>query len=156
VKQVVALLRRVLVPLLAVVTALLFGGIVIILTDFANLQKLGTDPVGAISGAVQGVLAAASESDLLVVGLTDEEIEKRVYEVEGPGDEADRVDYGERPEVEDQHEAGDHVGPIDPLALADHLLRLDCEGGERQSLDHRNQQEFDVDDCPVEFSPRHL
>ena len=57
-KQVVALLRRVLVPLLAVVTALLFGGIVIILTDFANLQRLGTDPVGAITGAVQGVLAA--------------------------------------------------------------------------------------------------
>ncbi len=52
------LLRSALMPGLAVLTALLFGGIVIILTDFENLGKLGSDPVGAIVGAVGGVLAA--------------------------------------------------------------------------------------------------
>jgi simple sugar transport system permease protein len=44
--------------LLAVLTALIFGGIVIILTDFDNLQKIGTDPLGTLTGAVQGVIAA--------------------------------------------------------------------------------------------------
>jgi general nucleoside transport system permease protein len=58
VNRIGAWLRRLVVPLLAVVTALLFGGIVIILTDFDNLQKIGTDPVGTLVGAVQGVLAA--------------------------------------------------------------------------------------------------
>jgi general nucleoside transport system permease protein len=51
-----ALLRRGLVPILAVVTALLFGAVVIVLTDFRNLSQIGTDPVGAIGGALGGVL----------------------------------------------------------------------------------------------------
>jgi simple sugar transport system permease protein len=58
VKRVTSVLRRLAVPLLAVVTALIFGGIVIILTDFENLQNLGTDPIGTIGGAIQGVIAA--------------------------------------------------------------------------------------------------
>jgi general nucleoside transport system permease protein len=49
------LLRRALVPALAVITALLFGAIVIVLTDFEHLKELGTDPVGAIAGAVGGI-----------------------------------------------------------------------------------------------------
>ena len=49
-------LGKALVPFLAIVTALLFGAIVIILTDFESLSKLGTDPLGAIGGAVGGVL----------------------------------------------------------------------------------------------------
>lgn len=57
-KQVTSVLRRLAVPLLAVLTALIFGGIVIILTDFDNLQKIGTDPLGTLGGAVEGVVAA--------------------------------------------------------------------------------------------------
>src|SRR5262245_38885490 len=57
-KRVTSVLRRAAVPLLAVLTALLLGGVVIILTDFDNLQKIGTDPLGALGGAVQGVIAA--------------------------------------------------------------------------------------------------
>jgi simple sugar transport system permease protein len=49
------LLRRALVPALAVITALLFGAIVIILTDFAHLSQLGSDPLAAIGGALGGV-----------------------------------------------------------------------------------------------------
>ena len=45
-------------PLLAVVTAFIVGSIFIIITDFDNLQMLGTDPVGAIAGAVGNVIAA--------------------------------------------------------------------------------------------------
>ena len=48
--------RETLVPFLALVTALLFGAVVIILTDLEACQKLGTDPIGAISGAVGGVV----------------------------------------------------------------------------------------------------
>lgn len=67
-KAVTGVLRRALVPVLAVVTALLFGAIVIILTDFDSLSKLTTDPARAlfwvetvngktvISGAIGGVL----------------------------------------------------------------------------------------------------
>ena len=36
-------------------TALLFGGVVIILTDFENLSRLGTDPIGASLALVAGV-----------------------------------------------------------------------------------------------------
>ena len=57
-KRLSSILRRAAVPLLAVLTALLLGGVVIILTDFDNLQKIGTDPLGALGGAVQGVIAA--------------------------------------------------------------------------------------------------
>ena len=47
--------RRILVPILSVVTAFLFGAIVIVLTDLENLSKLGEDPAGAILGAIGGV-----------------------------------------------------------------------------------------------------
>ena len=57
-KRLTSLLRRAAVPLLAVLTALLLGGVVIILTDFDDLQRIGTDPLGALGGAVQGVIAA--------------------------------------------------------------------------------------------------
>ncbi len=49
------LLGKALVPALAVVTAFLFGAIVIVLTDLENLSRLGTDPAGAILGAIGGV-----------------------------------------------------------------------------------------------------
>ncbi len=51
-------LRQALVPLLAVVTALLAGALVIMVTDFDNLSKLGTDPLGAIGAAFGGIGAA--------------------------------------------------------------------------------------------------
>jgi ABC-type uncharacterized transport system permease subunit len=54
--RVTALLRRGLVPILAVVTALIFGAIVIILTDFKNLANIGADPAGALGGALAGVI----------------------------------------------------------------------------------------------------
>jgi ABC-type uncharacterized transport system permease subunit len=54
-KRVTSLLRRALVPALAVLTALIFGAIVIVLTDFENLSKLGTDPGAAITGAIGGI-----------------------------------------------------------------------------------------------------
>jgi general nucleoside transport system permease protein len=50
-----SLLRRSVVPVLSVVTALILGGVVIILTDFDNLSNIGTDPLGALGGAVGGV-----------------------------------------------------------------------------------------------------
>jgi general nucleoside transport system permease protein len=48
--------RIALVPLLALLTAFLFGAVVVVLTDFVSLAKLGTDPLGAIGGALGGVL----------------------------------------------------------------------------------------------------
>jgi ABC-type uncharacterized transport system permease subunit len=63
-------LRRAAIPALSVLTALLFGAIVIILTDFEELSKLGEDPIRAllsiesvdgktvIGGAVGGVFNA--------------------------------------------------------------------------------------------------
>ena len=57
-KRITPALRRIVVPLLAVLTAFLLGGVVIILTDFENLQKFGSDPLGTLVGAVQGVVAA--------------------------------------------------------------------------------------------------
>jgi general nucleoside transport system permease protein len=54
-KRLTGLLRRGLVPLLSVITALLFGAIVIVLTDFEHLSQLGTDPLGAITAAIGGV-----------------------------------------------------------------------------------------------------
>jgi simple sugar transport system permease protein len=69
-KRVQALLRRALVPTLSVVTALLFGAIIIVLTDFEALAKIGSDPARAlfwvetvngktvISGALGGVVNA--------------------------------------------------------------------------------------------------
>lgn len=47
--------RKALVPLLSVVTAMLFGAFVIVLTDLDNLSKFGTDPVGSIFAAIGGI-----------------------------------------------------------------------------------------------------
>ena len=44
--------RPAVIPILAVVTAFIVGSIVILVTDFENLAKLGTDPVGAVTGAL--------------------------------------------------------------------------------------------------------
>jgi simple sugar transport system permease protein len=55
-KRVSDLLRRSAVPTLSVITALLFGAVVIILTDFDHLSKIGSDPLGAIGGAIGGVV----------------------------------------------------------------------------------------------------
>ena len=49
-------LRRALLPALAVFTAFLLGAIVIVLTDFEHLRQIGTDPLAAIGGALAGVL----------------------------------------------------------------------------------------------------
>jgi simple sugar transport system permease protein len=45
-------LRPAAIPILAVVTAFIVGSIFILITDFENLARLGTDPVGAIGGAL--------------------------------------------------------------------------------------------------------
>lgn len=50
------LLRRLVVPALALVTAFLAGAILIVLTDFDHLRGLGTDPAAAIAGAIGGVV----------------------------------------------------------------------------------------------------
>ena len=47
-----AALRPAFVPLLAIITAFIVGSIFILITDFENLSRLGTDPVGAIGGAL--------------------------------------------------------------------------------------------------------
>jgi ABC-type uncharacterized transport system permease subunit len=49
--------RAAVVPLLAVFTAFLLGAVVIVLTDFTNLSKLGSDPLAGIGGALGGVVA---------------------------------------------------------------------------------------------------
>ena len=53
-------LRPALVPILAVVTAFIVGSIFILITDFENLSKLGTDPGGAIGGALGTIVNAYS------------------------------------------------------------------------------------------------
>ncbi|HEX5826639.1 MAG TPA: ABC transporter permease [Candidatus Limnocylindrales bacterium] len=53
-------LRPAVVPLLAILTAFIFGSIFILITDFENLAKLGTDPAGAIGGAIGTVFNAYS------------------------------------------------------------------------------------------------
>src|ERR1044072_5282634 len=50
------LLRRTAVPVLALVTAFLIGAVLIVVTDFDHLKDIGTDPLGAIGGAVDVVL----------------------------------------------------------------------------------------------------
>ncbi|HJP90268.1 MAG TPA: ABC transporter permease [Candidatus Limnocylindrales bacterium] len=47
--------RRIVVPVLSVITALLVGAVVIVLTDFDHLSLLTSDPIGAITGAIGGV-----------------------------------------------------------------------------------------------------
>ncbi len=49
-------LRRALDPALAVVTALLLGAVLIVLTDLEHLAQVGTDPFAAIGGAIGGVV----------------------------------------------------------------------------------------------------
>jgi simple sugar transport system permease protein len=49
-------LRHAVDPALALITALLLGAILIVLTDFEHLRQLGTDPLGAIGGALGGVI----------------------------------------------------------------------------------------------------
>jgi general nucleoside transport system permease protein len=49
-------LRRAVDPALAVFTALLLGAIVIVLTDVEHLQQVGSDPLGAIGGALAGLV----------------------------------------------------------------------------------------------------
>ena len=56
--RVKSLLRRAVVPALSVITALLFGAIVIILTDFDSLSKIGTDPGAALGGVIGSVVKA--------------------------------------------------------------------------------------------------
>jgi ABC-type uncharacterized transport system permease subunit len=53
-----ALLRSSALPILSVITGLLFGAVVIVLTDFDHLSQIGTDPAGAIGGALGGVGSA--------------------------------------------------------------------------------------------------
>ena len=60
---------RALVPILALVTALGFGALVIIFTDFANLQRIGTDPLGAIGGAASGVVTGYGAGDQVLARL---------------------------------------------------------------------------------------
>lgn len=49
-------LRRLLVPALALITALIVGAILLVLTDFDHLSRIGTDPAGAVGGAVEVVV----------------------------------------------------------------------------------------------------
>lgn len=51
------MLGRAVIPVLALITAFLMGSVLIVLTDFDNLQHLGSDPVGALGGAVGRVVA---------------------------------------------------------------------------------------------------
>jgi ABC-type uncharacterized transport system permease subunit len=62
-------LRPAVVPILAVVTAFIVGSIVILITDFPNLGRLGTDPIGAITGAL-GTIGTAYYA-MLVGALGD-------------------------------------------------------------------------------------
>ena len=48
-------LQPALIPVLAVVTAFIVGSVFILITDFQNLGRLGTDPVGAVTGALGNV-----------------------------------------------------------------------------------------------------
>lgn len=51
-------IRPAVLPLLAVVTAFIVGSVFIVITDFENLNKLGSDPIGAITGSLGTVVAA--------------------------------------------------------------------------------------------------
>ncbi len=62
------LLGPILVPFLAIVTAFIVGSIFILITDFDNLSKLGTDPVGAIGGAIGNIINAYSAMAVGAVG----------------------------------------------------------------------------------------
>lgn len=51
-------LRPALVPILAVLTAFVVGSLFMLMTDFENLSKLGTDPAAALGGAFGTILNA--------------------------------------------------------------------------------------------------
>ena len=51
-------IRPALVPILAVITAFIVGSIFILVTDFENLSRLGTDPAAAIGGALGTIVNA--------------------------------------------------------------------------------------------------
>jgi simple sugar transport system permease protein len=57
-------LRSATIPILAIVTAFIVGSIFILITDFENLAKLGTDPAGALAGSL-GTIASAYYSMLI-------------------------------------------------------------------------------------------
>jgi ABC-type uncharacterized transport system permease subunit len=57
-------LRPATIPILAIVSAFIVGSIVILVTDFENLARLGTDPVGAITGAL-GTIGSAYQAMLI-------------------------------------------------------------------------------------------
>lgn len=48
------LLRHAVVPTLALISAFLVGGMLIVLTDFEHLQRLGSDPFAALAAAIGG------------------------------------------------------------------------------------------------------
>lgn len=54
-KRIVGMLKPAFVPLLAIVTAFIVGSLFILITDFENLSKLGTDPIGALGGALDTI-----------------------------------------------------------------------------------------------------
>ncbi len=62
-------LRPMAIPVLAIITAFIVGSLFILITDFQALSELGTDPVGAITGAV-GTIGTAYYS-MLVGALGD-------------------------------------------------------------------------------------
>jgi general nucleoside transport system permease protein len=49
-------LGRLVIPVLALITAFLLGGAVIVLTDFDHLKTIGSDPLGAVGGAIGTVI----------------------------------------------------------------------------------------------------
>jgi simple sugar transport system permease protein len=51
-------LKPALIPILAVITAFIVGSIFILITDFENLARLGSDPAGAVTGAL-GTIGSA-------------------------------------------------------------------------------------------------
>jgi simple sugar transport system permease protein len=64
-RRIIRALKPAFVPLLAIITAFIVGSIFILITDFQNLSKIGTDPVGAFAGAL-GTIGQAYSS--MVVG----------------------------------------------------------------------------------------
>ena len=72
-------LRPAVIPILAIVTAFIVGSIFILITDFDNLSKLGTDPVGAIGGALAVIgqayaamlVGALGDPDRIAAAISD-------------------------------------------------------------------------------------
>jgi simple sugar transport system permease protein len=54
------LLRRAVIPALALITAFAIGAVIVVVTDFDHLKDLGTDPIGAIGGAIDVVVRGYS------------------------------------------------------------------------------------------------